>query len=206
MKNRYKSNSIITLALILICASIFVPILSTFAWFTSGEGKSIVLVAHIADINLNLYQVSSSGEETHIESDTPTYIDLSNGGENLEILPDEEYALHLILKNEDVGTSSVNVRFKIELYSSSAQGDVLLNTEIIGYTTPTASTSGFTYSDTDGYYFYSTSSGDDAVLNSGAVVNIITGFVIPYSSFIDESGEPLFNGNNLKIVVNIETY
>ncbi len=206
LKNRYKSNSILILALILICACVFVPMMVVQAWFTAGEGKSIEIVAHIADINIKLYQVDDQNNETNIESDTPTYIDLTNGGENLEILPDEQYSLHLVLKNEDVGATSVKLRFSIEFYISTSDGDQLINSEIIGYTNPTNDSNGFIYSNTDNYYVYSSLDGNEQTFPSGSQVDIITGFTIPYNSFIDSNGEPILNGNNLKIVVSVETY
>ncbi len=210
MKNYKKSSSLIILcvALVTMCASILLPMVN--AWFTAGSGKNITLVAHIANININIYQVTSQGS-TLINPEEPTYIDLTNEGDNLEIIPDTSYSLTLRIQNDDTGTSSFSqLRYKVEFFASTPSGDQEITGAISGFTAPSGGNNGFVYVSSDGYYYYRSSSGANQVFESGAGVStplyIMTTFSFPYSSFVDSSGNSLFNGNNLKIVVTVDTY
>lgn len=184
----------------------------TNSWFTSGQGLQIECIVNIGQMNLSLYQVNSDGEDVLIRtfnenetSNQPSYVDVTNGEGTKEIVPDVENSLTLKLVNNDQGDQSVYLRYKIEFYVSDYNSnDILLNSTIAGYTAPTASNNGFVYS--NGYYYYQNNAGENQIFPYGEEINLMTSFVIDYSSFAFDGEYPTISGNNFKIVITVEGF
>ena len=118
--------TIISVLLVLLCFSLALLGYSS-AWFTSGSNRTIQLVVTVDNLNFNLYQVDKSNNETLINllEDNATFIDINDSEGSREILPDTEYSLKLVLKNEDNGSEEFKVRFKVTLYASDMNEDKL---------------------------------------------------------------------------------
>lgn len=196
----------------IILACLLFPILKTNAWFTSGDNQQVQIILEISNINLQVYQKLSgeSGEGTLIktyeendEEQEKSYINLTDSSNNAvrEILPNTEYSLNLTLKNADTGSASVFVRYKIEMFING-ETDTLIDLNIIGASAPNGATAGFEL-DTDGYYYYRNSSGNQRY-PSQANLNMLTAFSIPYSEFIDITNN--INADSVKLVVTIEGF
>lgn len=196
----------------IILACLLFPILKTNAWFTSGDNQQVQIILEISNINLQVYQKLSgeSGEgtliktyEENIAEQEKSYINLTDSSNNVvrEILPNTEYSLNLTLKNADTGSASVFVRYKIEMFING-ETDTLIDLNIIGASAPNGATAGFEL-DTDGYYYYRNSSGNQRY-PSQANLNMLTAFSIPYSEFIDITNN--INADSVKLVVTIEGF
>lgn len=214
MKKSYKSRNLIIwiISSFIILACLLFPILKTNAWFTSGDNQQVQIILEISNINLQVYQKLSgeSGEGTLIktyeendEEQEKSYINLTDSSNNVvrEILPNTEYSLNLTLKNADTGSASVFVRYKIEMFING-ETDTLIDLNIIGASAPNGATAGFEL-DTDGYYYYRNSSGNQRY-PSQANLNMLTAFSIPYSEFIDITNN--INADSVKLVVTIEGF
>ena len=214
MKKSYKSRNLIMwiISSFIILACLLFPILKTNAWFTSGDNQQVQIILQISNINLQVYQKLSgeSGEGTLIktyeendEEQEKSYINLTDSSNNVvrEILPNTEYSLNLTLKNADTGSASVFVRYKIEMFING-ETDTLIDLNIIGATAPNGATAGFEL-DSDGYYYYRNSSGNQRY-PSQANLNMLTAFSIPYSEFIDITNN--INADSVKLVVTIEGF
>lgn len=214
MKKSYKSRNLIMwiISSFIILACLLFPILKTNAWFTSGDNQQVQIILQISNINLQVYQKLSgeSGEGTLIktyeendEEQEKSYINLTDSSNNAvrEILPNTEYSLNLTLKNADTGSASVFVRYKIEMFING-ETDTLIDLNIIGASAPNGATAGFEL-DTDGYYYYRNSSGNQRY-PSQANLNMLTAFSIPYSEFIDITNN--INADSVKLVVTIEGF
>ena len=196
----------------IILACLLFPILKTNAWFTSGDNQQVQIILQISNINLQVYQKLSgeSGEGTLIktyeendEEQEKSYINLTDSSNNAvrEILPNTEYSLNLTLKNADTGSASVFVRYKIEMFING-ETDTLIDLNIIGASAPNGATAGFEL-DSDGYYYYRNSSGNQRY-PSQANLNMLTAFSVPYSEFIDITNN--INADSVKLVVTIEEF
>ena len=196
----------------IILACLLFPILKTNAWFTSGDNQQVQIILEISNINLQVYQKLSgeSGEGTLIktyeendEEQEKSYINLTDSSNNAvrEILPNTEYSLNLTLKNADTGSASVFVRYKIEMFING-ETDTLIDLNIIGASAPNGATAGFEL-DSDGYYYYRNSSGNQRY-PSQANLNMLTAFSVPYSEFIDITNN--INADSVKLVVTIEGF
>lgn len=196
----------------IILACLLFPILKTNAWFTSGDNQQVQIILEISNINLQVYQKLSgeSGEGTLIktyeendEEQEKSYINLTDSSNNVvrEILPNTEYSLNLTLKNADTGSASVFVRYKIEMFING-ETDTLIDLNIIGASAPNGASAGFEL-DSDGYYYYRNSSGNQRY-PSQANLNMLTAFSIPYSEFIDITND--INADSVKLVVTIEGF
>ena len=214
LKKTNRNSQLKIWSVLLILTSLLLSILGvTNAWFTSGENRKIECIVNIGQINLNVYQVFSSGSEVLIksndeneESSTPSYVDLTNGTNDREIIPDQNYSLNLVLKNEDEGAQSLYVRYKIELYACNDNADIMLNPIITGYTTPTSTTNGFVYNQADGYYYYQNNNNENQTFESNSEATLIGGLTIPYSDFAYTGEYPTINGNNIRLVITIEGF
>lgn len=198
----------ISVCIILIC--LLMPILTTNAWFTAGENQQIQIIVNIENINLNVYQRvnGDTGDgvliKTFDENDSSTeksYIDLTDGSGTgvREILPNQSYSLNLTLKNEDTGSASVYVRYKIEMYVNGLT-DTAIQLNISGQTAPNGTTAGFELN-SDGYYYYRNSAGNQQY-PSQANLNMLTSFSIPYSEFVNND----INADTVKLVVTVEAF
>lgn len=214
MKKSYKSRNLIMwiISSFIILACLLFPILKTNAWFTSGDNQQVQIILQISNINLQVYQKLSgeSGEGTLIktyeendEEQEKSYINLTDSSNNAvrEILPNTEYSLNLTLKNADTGSASVFVRYKIEMFING-ETDTLIDLNIIGASAPNGATAGFEL-DSDGYYYYRNSSGNQRY-PSQANLNMLTAFSVPYSEFIDITNN--INADSVKLVVTIEGF
>ena len=195
-----------SVCVILIC--LLMPILTTNAWFTAGENQQIQIVINIENINLNVYQKlnGDTGEgvliKTFDENDgsgEKSYIDLTDGSGTgvREILPNQNYSLNLTLKNEDTGSASVYVRYKIVMFVNGLT-DTAIQLNISGQTAPNGTTAGFELN-SDGYYYYRNSVGNQQYA-SQANLNMLTSFSIPYSEFVNND----INADIVKLVVTVE--
>ncbi len=212
-KAKGQSISIIVLAVLMILICLSLPLFKTSAWFTSGDNQQIQIVIKISNINLSVYQKfsTSTGDGTLIqtydeneEATNKSYVDLTNGdGTTREILPDNDYALTLTLKNEDKGTSSMYVRYKVELLINGTDADISLNLSISGQSAPTSTTAGFV-KNADGYYYYKDSAENNLTYPSNTNLAMMTSFSIPYSEFIKTSNN--INADTVKLVVTIEGF
>lgn len=214
MKKLRRDSQLSILSVMLILTTLLLAILGiTNSWFTSGENKKIELVINIGQINIAVYQQKPDGSEVLIntfeENETspqPSYVDLTDNTGSREIVPDQNYSLNLILKNTDVGDQSLYIRYKIELYACNNDEDILLHPSISGFTAPTASSNGFVYDETDGYYYYRNGAGVNQPYDSNQSNSIIGAFSIPYSDFAFTGDYPTINGNNLKLVLSVEGF
>lgn len=184
----------------------------TSAWFTSGQGLQIECIVNIGQMNLSVYQVMDSGDEILIRtfnenetSTTPSYVDITNGAGTKEIIPDVQNSLTLKLVNNDAGTQSVYLRYKIEFYVSNYNSDdILLDSNISGFIAPTETSNGFVYS--NGYYYYQNASGENQIFDLNEDVNLMTSFTISYSNFEFDGEYPTISGNNFKMIITIEGF
>ena len=214
MKRFQKYSQLKILTVMILLLSIFMAIIGiTNSWFTSGENKKIEIEVHIGQIDIELYQVKTDGTEVLINTNednqtvtTPSYIDITDGTDSREIVPDQNYTLNLVLRNSDEGNQSLYVRYKIELYACGNNYDILLHPNISGYTTPTGNSNGFVYDPTDGYFYYRNNEGENQTLTSQDDATLIGSFMIPYSDFAFAGNYSTINGNNLKLVLTVEGY
>lgn len=214
MKKLQKNSQLYILSVMTVLIILSLAVVGiTNSWFTSGENKKIEMVINIGQIDIGVYQVKSDGSEVLINtnqanqsSSSPSYVDLTDETNSREIIPDQNYTLNLILKNNDEGNQSLYLRYKIELYACNNGEDILLHPTISGFTVPSAGANGFVYDETDGYYYYRNSAGENQTYNSMADDSIIGTFSIPYSDFAFTDNYSTINGNNLKLVLTVEGF
>ena len=182
------SINIVSAFVILLCLLLGV-VNPVNAWFTDAHKNGVKIVVDIGDLKLKLYQNSKSTaneiftNEDNLANSTTQYVTLSG-----EIKPDTNVGLTLILSNEDQGSASMFVRYKFELYRRTQTTDVLLTTNLSGFTAQSGSQKGFKLNTTDGYYYYKNTTGENALFEKNATATIMTGFTVPYSAFVDQDG------------------
>ena len=218
-----------TTAISINIVSVFIILISVFiscvghanAWFTAGNYKGIEISATVGDLDVNLYQYDKSEDMDNPENgekiitiatneeattDPKSYVDFSG-----EIKPDQEISLKLKMKNNDLGSTAMYVRFKLELFLRNPNEDVLIPIEISGMQSCDADSNGFVngkdgwwyyqYNVTDGVY----NSSNNVEFKKGAEAILSTGITIPYSSFLDNSNNlQLINSGTLLIKITID--
>ena len=221
-----KSNSIsinILSVFVILISLLLVTITGTNAWFSTNQLNGVEIQVQINNLNLNVYQkelvennnykadengkkllrwIPSHEQNLEFETDDDAktnaqYINLSG-----EIKPDVNVPLTLVLMNEDLGQTTMHIRFKFELYVRGVDADSEIITEISGFTAPGAKP-GFVKAN-DGYYYYQNSSGVNQDFVGGTSVNLLTGFTVPYSSFVEEDGDMIIKDSNtvyIKLIV-----
>ncbi len=199
---RYKRGTKLWLiSAILMLVALLCSVNVTGAWFTAGDGLKIECTVTIGQFNLNIYQ-EIDGTKTKILSntdnetaDTKSYVDLTNADDSglREILPDTTYDLVLWLKNEDKGTDSFNLRYKINLVACGKTTETrILNAIWAGNDT--------SFTLVNGWYYYGTSATALNEFSSSTELKMCTSFNIPYSEFYNNN----FNGENVKIEIVVE--
>lgn len=206
IKQKNKFNySILLIGTILACL-LFAFMGVTNSWFTQGENKKINLIINISNIKIVVYQQEETEKRKIVPYDDktgdPSYVNLGN----IEILPDQNYNLTLTIKNEDTGASSVYLKYKLQFYISGYETDTPLDVNITGFDTPSSTKAGFVYNSADGYYYYRGTDGTNQKFASNTEATIITNFSIPYSSFVDENLNPVYNGEIIKLVLTVEGF
>ena len=215
MIKRTKNISInIMSALIILITILLACVSSTNSWFTQTKEHGVRVDLVVADLNLQVYQLIDSNEtkiyatqktndygSENQTSGVPQYLVLKD-----EIRPDEFVPITLTLKNEDAGSSSLYVRFKMELYRRTLNGDVLVPIEVVPGGIAENKTSGFGVKDGDdsGYCYYQNGSQENTLFATGESAVMLTKFKVPYTSFIDASGDMLIKNSEtcyMKIVV-----
>lgn len=190
MLKKEKSLSINILSVLLILISLFACYFyGVNAWFSQTHNNGVEIYIDFADLMINVYQKENGNNRliTPIsETDSPSFINLSGG-----IVPDEEKSLELILGNDNAGSSPVFVRFKFELYVRGVEQDKCIASEIYGVDAQTATSEGFKFDEETGYYYYSDKAGNPTKVASGAIVTMMTGFIVDYENLL-ASGD-LFN-------------
>lgn len=216
MIKKFTAISINIVSVFIILISVFVVSIGKVnAWFTAGNYKAIEITATVGNLDVNLYQYESIEDmNAEIDANNPekgskiitietnekeetnpkSYVDFSG-----EIKPDQPIDLMLKIKNNDLGSASMYVRFKIELFSRNPSEDVLIPIEISGVQECKADSYGFVKGD-EGWWYYQYNV-TDGVYNStnnvefgkGAEATLSTGIKIPYSSFVESN-------NNLKLI------
>ena len=162
------------------------------AWFTDSHKNGVKIVVDIGDLKLKVYQNSKATaneiftNEDNVANETNQYVTLSG-----EIKPDTAVGLTLILSNEDQGSASMYVRYKFELYRRTQTTDVLLTTNLAGFTAQSTTQKGFKLNTTDGYYYYKDTTGANALFEKNATATMMTSFTVPYSAFVDQNGTML---------------
>lgn len=175
------------------------------AWFTDSHKNGVQIQVEIGDLKLKVFQNNASvaGNEIstnadNVENKTNKYIQLSG-----EIKPQTPVTLKLILTNKDTGSASMYVRYKFEVYTRAIGGDEKLEgVEIAGFVAPNGETKGIV-KDGD-YYYYRDSSNANALFTKGSEVVMFETFTIPFSAFVDASGNMLITNNAtiyLKLIV-----
>lgn len=168
----------------------------TNAWFTSMHKDGVQIIVNIGDLKLNLYQkfaendlraVYTYKENNKDGATEQKYVSLSQ-----KIVPDELVGLHLVLKNEDAGSSAMYLRFKFELYARGEDEDVLIATSLDGVDAH------FEYKEysagdvNSGFYYYKESteknSKNDQFEQNTTGINLMTYFKVEFESLVDASG------------------
>lgn len=184
------------LSAILLLAGLLCSIGVTGAWFTFGDGLKVECTVVIGQFNLKVSQIIGSSTvdlNTYDQTvSSPKYVDITYGSNNtLEILPDETYTLNLQLTNNDQGSESFYLRYKLTLYKCSKSGDVALNATFSG------NDSSFVKS--GNYYYYGVSASNLSKYESGKSLMMCSSFSIPYSEFVNN-----FNGENVRLEILVE--
>lgn len=186
---KYKSLNLIQILSVILLINVCIAFIGTTnAWFTTS-GYNIMLDVQIGAINMKVLQ-----DSTELDSENSSYITL-----NKEILPDEQNELNLNLKNkESAGCEGYYVRYKIEFYASNT---ILTDAEIVGFAEQSSSLAGFV-KDGD-WFYYKNTAGDMEKYSGGTNLSMMTGFIIPYSSFVTD-GNFVLNADCLKIKVVVQ--
>ena len=215
MIKRTKSISIniISVLIILVCLSLGV-LGSTNAWFTDTFKQGVQIEIVVANLNLRVYQkegttereINTIAENTKVETDNdnstnPQYVSVSG-----EFEPDVPVGLQLILKNEDIGSASMYVRFKLQMFKRGVSSDVEVPIEVGGNGILEGYTKGFmkVAGDSSGYYYYQDSTKTNVTFDTGETAIMMQNFTVPYTSFIDSAGNMLITGSDtvyLKLTV-----
>lgn len=211
MKSKQKISSVLAILVFLILM-VFSGFIygSTHAWFTSGSGVKISFEVEVGDLDVTIRQIlSGTNEEVIIYRGGEYFNEInlaSKENDSKYIFPDinpveTSYDLNLEMSNADIGVGSVKIKYKVDFYACGLNSDTLLNSDIIGYTAPSGSTSGFVYNSADGYYYYRKADNTLDDLASNATVKLMTKFKINYDDAYASS-----NASTIKMVLNIVTY
>ena len=209
------SINILSVFVILIC--VFLTCVGgTNSWFTSHVNNVEILV-DIGDLKLSVYQdinsvktklITNQEEAEKYDGPKSNYVVL-----NKSIAPDEEIDLILTLSNEDAGTSSMYIRYKLEVYSRGVDGDTLLDVNLNGYTEPSTEgqgQAGFVYDQASGWYYYKDkNSTSNALFAKDATASLMTSFTIPYSNFVETDGDRIITNSDtvyLKLIVDASVF
>lgn len=218
MKKQTKSISINVLSALIVLMSLLIGIVgSANAWFTAEHKNGIYIQMEIGDLKLKLYKnsVAKSNliytyeENQEVEEANKSFIPLSG-----EIQPDIFNSLDIILSNEDAGSASMYVRYKLEMYRRSyeTEADKLVPINVTQYV-PTNNSENRFRTHSDGYCYYQTATGataqtysssNNAKLSKNTIAQLFTGFTVPYSSFIDENGKLIDGSDSLYLKLTIE--
>lgn len=206
MNKKAHSISINILSAFVILLCLFLGAINPVnAWFTDSHKNGVQIQVEIGDLKLKVFQNNASvaGNEIstnadNVENKTNKYIQLSG-----EIKPQTPVTLKLILTNKDTGSASMYVRYKFEVYTRAIGGDEKLEgVEIAGFVEPNGETKGIV-KDGD-YYYYRNSLNANALFTKGSEVVMFETFTIPFSAFVDASGNMLITNNAtiyLKLIV-----
>lgn len=212
------SINIISVFIILVCLSLGL-VGPTNAWFTDNHKDGILIGVTVSNLNLKLFQITKNAQNQDVETEIYTHLknetnetddDSATTTQYIEldgkISPDEAVTLNLKLKNSDRGQSTMYVKFKFELYLRGMTADTLVPTTITGFTEPTATSKGFVKGAND-YYYYKTSSAQDAgnaLFLKDESAMLMTSFTVPLSSFVDNNGDLLIKNSDtvyIKVIV-----
>ena len=217
MFKQTKSLSINILSALIVLMSVFIGIIGgANAWFTTEHKNGIYIQMEIGDLKLKLYKnsvVQSNLIYTYDDNEDMNESDKSYVPLSGEIQPDTFNNLVIILSNEDAGSASMYVRYKLEMYrrSRGTDPDELVPINITQYV-PASGENRFR-AHSDGYCYYQTSTGasagsysssNNAKLAKNQNVQLFTGFTVPYSSFIDRIGNLIDGSDSLYIKLTIE--
>ena len=205
------SINIVSVLIILVCLllSIVTP---TNAWFSASTNDGVIVSVDIGDLKLKVYQnsvidaneiysdeINTKFMSDNIDSTQPKYLVLSG-----EIIPDEPVDLVLFLANKDLGSTSMYVRFKFEIYVRGVLGDTKLNNvTLINYDVPNGTSCGFV-KDGD-YYYYKNISNENALLAKGQSVKMMEKFNVPLSCFMNDDGTMVYtNSESIYVKLAVE--
>lgn len=214
MTRKSTTISINVLSVLIILISVFVGVVGhSNAWFSAEHKDGVQIIVQVGDLKLSLYQDSIDINNiiyTYEDNDKLTenakkYVTFS---EETEILPDVPVALTLILANEDAGSASMYVRYKLELYARGGNKDTLIPIKLIG-NNENFELKPLAQDDVNsGYYYYKESTattsknGLFAQNEEGEGVVLLTHFKIEFSSLLDENGN-LLNINSETIYLKL---
>ena len=218
MTKQTKSISINVLSALIVLMSLFNGIIGgTTAWFTAEHKNGIYIQMEIGDLKLKLYKTSVAANNlvyTYEENESmgeanQSFVPLAG-----EIKPDEFNSLVIILSNEDAGSASMYIRYKLEMYrrSQGDEPDLLVPIDITQYV-PTGSGANRFRAHSDGYCYYQTATGASAGSYSSSynarllkneTAQLFTGFTVPYSSFLDRTGNLIDGSDSLYIKLTVE--
>lgn len=203
MKKKTNSISINVLSVLVILVCLLLTIVTPVnSWFGDYSNNGVIVSVDIGDLKLKLYQNSvADANEVYSNNVNNDYIsDNSNQTQpkylvlNGEIVAGEPVDLMLILANRDLGSASMYVRFKFEIYVRGASGDTKINgVTLIGYDVPNATVNGFVEDISTGYYYYKNSSGENALLGKGQSTTLMKKFQIPLSCFVGDDGTMIYS-------------
>ena len=204
-KTKDISINILSVCIILVCL-LLSCVGSTNAWFTSEHDQGVEIIANVGDLKLKLYQNINDSDveiltnQKNAASANKQYVQL-----NSVIAPDTDIDIVLKIANEDLGSTSMYLRYKFELFSRGVESDTLIPCEISGYTKPTEATNGFTYNESEKYYYYTDNVGNKALFQKGASALLMESFQVKYSNFIDADGDfKLVNSDALYVKLTID--
>jgi len=162
------------------------------------------MTVNIGELNFNIYQgTRATGTKIYAYDEdyqADAYITFSD---ELEILPDEVNSLTLTLANEEAGTSSVYIRYKLEAVIKGANEDTIVPCTLNGMAGPDGSTN--VVVEDSGYYYYRTAGGTNAMMGQDEDITLCTGFSIGLEQFIDDSGNFKINGSEtIRLLLTVE--
>lgn len=224
-KKKMSSISINVMSAFVILMCLFMAIVNPAnAWFTDSHKQGVQIEVDVGDLKLKVYQNSISDANEILTnavnsiyetdknpnganntSTNPQYISLSG-----EIAPDTTVGLKLILANKDLGSASMYVRYKLEIYARGFVTDTLLeNVEITGFDAAEDGVPGFVKNATDGYYYYQNyssnaqfSNENNALFTKNEDAVMLTHFEVPYDDFVistTDGGLKLVNSDTVYI-------
>lgn len=221
MMKEKKAISINILSVLIILTTLLLFVIHpTGAWFSDSHLNEIKINATVANMKLQLFQITKDEsnadveteiltniENAEIDQSDPTksqYIELKG-----KISHDQKVELKLVLENNNKGKSAMCVKFKFELFVRGSAEDKLINTTIDGFVQPTATTKGFV-KDADGFYYYKDSSNanaENALFERDTSVQLMSSFTVPYSSFADGEGNLILtNSDTIYIQLTVEAF
>ena len=189
MIRKQRSSPIIILSVAIVLMSLFLSVVGfSNSWFavsmdstdTSGIRVELNISSQLA---WNVYQRTDSTDRKLGED---SYIELSG-----EIVPDTEYPVTLVLKEEDLSNNTAYLRYKIDFVTHNG-------TTISPVTINLQENEENLVKDDDGYYYYRSNSAN-AELPKGAELILMESFSIPLETF-----DSLQNSESIKIVLTVE--